>query len=138
MAVAALRLKRAYEAPSEADGTRVLVERLWPRGMTKEAAALDLWLKEVAPSGELRRWYGHDPARWAEFRRRYEAELRGGGAAEARQRLEALCREGRTVTLVFAARDEARNSAVVLRDVLEERLGHRHRHARARRSVDRR
>lgn len=112
-----IRLKRIYEAPAREDGHRVLVERLWPRGVSKDKAALDGWLKDVAPSDALRRWYGHAPARWAEFRRRYKAEL-----AEKGDRLDDL-RERLTrgnVTLLFAARDEARNSAVVLKAVLEK------------------
>jgi len=111
-----IRLKRAYEEPAEDDGTRILVERLWPRGVTKERAAIDLWAKEVAPSPELRRWYGHDPARWAEFRRRYQAELEGRG--EELGEIERRLSEG-PVTFVFAAKDEGRNGAVVLKEYLE-------------------
>ncbi len=113
-----IQLKRVYEPPAAGDGTRILVERLWPRGLSKDKAALDHWLKEVAPSPELRRWYGHVPARWPEFQERYRAEL--AAAPEALARLEALCAEG-PVTFVYAARDEARNSAVVLRALLAER-----------------
>jgi uncharacterized protein YeaO (DUF488 family) len=110
------KLKRVYEAPSAEDGFRVLVERLWPRGLNKERARLDLWLKDVAPSPELRKWFHHDPARWKEFQTRYAAELE--------DRPEALCllrekaREG-TVTLVYAARDEEHNGARALKQVLE-------------------
>ena len=113
------RLKRAYAVPASADGTRVLVERLWPRGLTKEAVAVDHWLKDAAPSSDLRKWYGHDPARWPEFQTRYRAELatRGGAVDD----LVALCRQG-PVTFVFAARDEARNGAVVLAEYVTERL----------------
>ena len=113
-------LKRIYEAPAQGDGYRVLVERLWPRGMSKDKAALDEWLKDIAPSDALRRWYGHEPARWPEFRRRYRAEL-----ASADDILDGLLRHlaRRNVTLLFAARDEARNSAVVLKSVLEKRSG---------------
>lgn len=110
-----VRIKRAYEAPSADDGTRVLVDRLWPRGVRKADAAIDHWAKELAPSTELRKWFGHDPARWAEFRRRYAAELREQG--EALDRLRALAEKG-PVTLVYAAHDEEHNDAVVLRDVL--------------------
>lgn len=113
-----IRLKRVYEAPAPEDGARVLVERLWPRGLSKERAAVDLWLKEAAPSPELRRWYGHDPRKWPEFRRRYREELRARGAEL--EQLRALLREG-AVTFVYAARDTERNSAVVLRDVVEGR-----------------
>ena len=111
-----IRLKRAYEAPGEADGRRILVERLWPRGVTKEAAALDDWMKEIAPSAELRKWYGHAPDRWPEFQKRYRRELKDNrGLVEE---LSAICDAG-TVTLVFAAKDVARNSAAVLKAVLE-------------------
>jgi len=114
-------LKRAYAAPSRDDGTRVLVERLWPRGLSKERAAIDRWLKDLAPSAGLRKWYGHKPERWPEFRSRYREELRtrkDAGAALAV--LAELARKGR-VTLVFAATDVARSSAAVLRDVLDGR-----------------
>jgi uncharacterized protein YeaO (DUF488 family) len=112
-------LKRAYDSPSDQDGTRVLVDRLWPRGVKKVDAAIDHWLKELAPSTELRKWFGHDPARWNEFRRRYSEELH-----EHRGELDQLrdLARKRRVTLVYAARDEAHNEAVVLRDIL---LGHR-------------
>jgi uncharacterized protein YeaO (DUF488 family) len=112
------KLKRAYEEPSAEDGLRVLVERLWPRGLTRERAAVDLWLKEVAPSAELRKWYGHDPAKWKEFQSRYRAELRENMAAV--EQLKQKGEEGK-VTLVYAARDEEHNSAVVLKRVLDRR-----------------
>lgn len=110
-----IRLKRVFAAPAAEDGERILVDRLWPRGMRKEAAALDGWMKDLAPSTELRRWFGHEPARWAGFRKRYEAEL-----AQHQDLLDELRRRARkgTVTLLFAARDEAHNEAVVLKDVL--------------------
>ena len=110
-------LKRAYGPGSPEDGCRVLVERLWPRGLSKERAALDLWLKDVAPSPELRAWFGHRPERWDEFRRRYRDELRDRPAEVAR--LRELAAAG-PLTLVYAARDEVHNSARVLKDVLEE------------------
>ncbi|MCC7411392.1 MAG: DUF488 family protein [Gammaproteobacteria bacterium] len=110
-----VRIKRAYEAPSAADGTRVLVDRLWPRGLRKVDARLDGWSREVAPSAALRLWFGHDPERWDEFRRRYEAELaRKGPLLEA---LRASARQGR-LTLIYSASDVEHNQAVVLRDVL--------------------
>ena len=112
-----IRLKRAYEPAAPEDGTRLLVERLWPRGLSKERAAVDLWLKEVAPGPGLRRWFGHDPQKWDEFRRRYRAELRK--RPEELERLRRLARSG-PVTFVFAARDPERNSAALLRDFLEE------------------
>jgi len=110
-----LRLKRVYDPPSPDDGARILVDRLWPRGMRKADAAVANWMKDIAPSSELRRWFGHDPARWQEFRRRYAAEL--CHQAPALDELRALARQG-TVTLVFGARDEEHNDAVVLREVL--------------------
>ncbi len=114
-----IRLKRAYEAPAADDGRRVLVERLWPRGVTREKAALELWLKDVAPSAELRSWFGHDPDKWSEFRRRYADEL--DGKPEEVTRLADLSREG-TVTFVYGSRDEEHNAAVVLKEYVEEWL----------------
>ena len=110
-----VRLKRAYEAAEAADGTRILVDRLWPRGVSKQEAALDDWMKDIAPSTELRQWFGHEPSRWAEFQRRYKAELRGH-AAEL-ERLRGIAAKG-ALTLVYGARDEVHNDAVVLHDVL--------------------
>ena len=115
IAAANVRLKRAYEPQAASDGTRILIDRLWPRGASKAAAALDLWMKEIAPSAELRKWFGHDPARWPAFRRRYAAELREHGA-QLRE-LRARARRER-VTLVYSAHDAAHNDAVVLRDIL--------------------
>jgi uncharacterized protein YeaO (DUF488 family) len=110
-----LRIKRAYLPPSAEDGVRVLVDRLWPRGLRKSDAAIDHWLKDLAPSTELRRWFGHDPRRWDEFRRRYAAEL--FSRPDLLEELRKLARE-QPVTLLFAAHDELHNQAVVLRDVL--------------------
>jgi uncharacterized protein YeaO (DUF488 family) len=110
-----VRLRRIYEPPGPDDGARVLVERLWPRGLTRTKAALDLWLKEIAPSTELRRWYGHEPARWRGFRRRYLAELRL--STERTEALRELARRG-PITLLFATRDVSHSGAAVLRDVL--------------------
>jgi uncharacterized protein YeaO (DUF488 family) len=112
-----LRLKRAYEPAAPDDGKRILVDRLWPRGLSKDKAALDDWIKEIAPSTELRKWFGHDPARWAEFQRRYRIELRQHGVLL--DRIRSLAKT-QTVTLLYAARDEEHNDAVVLRDVLSE------------------
>lgn len=112
-----IQIKRAYDAPSPDDGPRVLIDRLWPRGLAKNRAQIDLWLRDVAPSTELRKWYGHDPAKWDEFRRRYQAELKEGDAARALDQLRELARKGR-VTLVFAARDPAYANAHVLHDLL--------------------
>ena len=108
-------IKRVYDESSEADGTRILVDRLWPRGLTKQRAKVDLWLKEIAPSTELRKWFGHDPAKWAEFQRRYLEELKTRGEAFARLRQEAA--QG-PVTLLFGARDAEHNEAVILQKVL--------------------
>lgn len=112
-----VQLKRAYDAPELSDGTRVLVDRLWPRGLTKERAKIDLWLKDVAPSAGLRQWYGHAPERWEEFRRRYREELQASPAKEALERLRGLMREG-TVTLITAARDSEHSDGAVLRELL--------------------
>lgn len=109
-----IRLKRVYEAPEASDGKRVLVDRLWPRGVSKEKAKIDHWLKDVAPSTELRKWFGHDPAKWGEFQKRYRAELKGSPAlAELKQ----LASRSPT-TLVYAAADEEHNNAVLLRDLI--------------------
>jgi uncharacterized protein YeaO (DUF488 family) len=110
-----IKLKRAYDPSSPDDGTRILVDRLWPRGISKEKAALDRWMKEIAPSTELRTWFGHDPKRWTEFRRRYAEELREHRDLVAE--LRSLARQ-RPLTLVYAAHDETHNDAVVLRDML--------------------
>ncbi len=110
-----VRLKRVYETKTVEDGVRILVDRLWPRGLSKEKAAVDHWMKEIAPSAELRKWFGHDPTRWPEFRRRYIDELRGHTALL--QQVRELARK-QTVTLLFGAHDEAHNDAVVLKEVL--------------------
>ncbi len=110
-----LKCKRIYDPPSDDDGRRLLVDRLWPRGVAKEAARLDDWLKELAPSDDLRRWFGHDPARWEEFRARYRQELQGHG--EQLDELRAAAKKG-TVTLLFAAKDAEHNNAVVLKEML--------------------
>jgi uncharacterized protein YeaO (DUF488 family) len=110
-----VRLKRAYDRPARSDGYRVLVDRIWPRGISRERAKLDEWARELAPSSELRRWFGHDPARFEEFRRRYTAEL--APQTEKLRELRRRAREG-TLTLVYAARDSEHNDAVVLADVL--------------------
>ncbi|KAF5042903.1 MAG: DUF488 domain-containing protein [Methanoculleus horonobensis] len=112
-----IRIKRIYAEPSNDDGTRVLVDRIWPRGISKEKASLDRWEKELAPSGELRRWFGHDPAKWEEFLRRYRAELAGKEEELARLRQEAV---EETVTLLYAARDETHNNAAALKRYIEE------------------
>jgi uncharacterized protein YeaO (DUF488 family) len=111
-----IRAKRVYDPPDAEDGSRVLVDRLWPRGVRKDEAKLALWLKDIAPSDDLRRWFGHDPARFAEFSRRYQAEL--GANKDAVSRLEELVKGG-AVTLLYAAHDEEHNNARVLADYLK-------------------
>jgi uncharacterized protein YeaO (DUF488 family) len=113
-----IRLKRVYEEPGSRDGCRVLVDRLWPRGLNKESAKIDLWLKEIAPSAELRKWFGHDPAKWEEFRKRYFAEL--DEREEILEELWSKAGDGR-MTLVYGARDEEHNNAVALKQFLETR-----------------
>jgi uncharacterized protein YeaO (DUF488 family) len=110
-----LKIKRVYERSDEADGTRILVDRLWPRGLSKAKAHVDLWLKDSAPSTELRMWFGHDPGKWAEFKTRYRAELK-----ENDEQISLLNREIEkgVVTLVYSAKDEAHNDAVVLQEFL--------------------
>jgi uncharacterized protein YeaO (DUF488 family) len=111
-----IKLKRVYEAPAAADGFRILVERLWPRGLSKNLARIDLWLKDVAPSPELRKWFSHETGKWEQFRERYYEELR------LKQDLINLLKQkekGRTVTFVFASRDERHNSALALKEFIE-------------------
>lgn len=110
------KLKRAYEPASKEDGFRVLVERLWPRGVSKAKARLDLWLKDVAPSPELRKWFGHDPVKWNEFRKRYRAELKDH--ADALKLLRDKAKSG-PVTLVYGSKDQEHNAAAALREVLQ-------------------
>jgi uncharacterized protein YeaO (DUF488 family) len=112
-----ITLKRVYDEPEPGDGTRVLVDRLWPRGLSKERAHVDLWLKEIAPSSQLRTWFGHEPEKFAEFRRRYEAELASETGHVALTKLRDLAKQ-KPVTLVFAAHDTEHANAVVLRDLL--------------------
>ncbi len=116
-----VKLKRVYEEPSPADGHRILVDRLWPRGLKKEEAHLEDWLKDLAPSNELRRWFSHDPQRWEEFHRRYLQELEDPVKAPLLDDLLTRARQG-TVTLVFAAKDKERNNAVVMKTFLDDRL----------------
>ncbi len=119
---AVIRTKRAYEAASDADGYRVLVDRLWPRGLSKEAAHLDHWAKELAPSPGLRIWFGHDPRRFAQFAERYRGELAKSPAREAFVELLHRAAHG-DVTLVYAAHDAAHNNALVLKQQLDDALG---------------
>ncbi len=111
-----LKIKRAYDPPSSQDGKRILIDRLWPRGLKKEEARVDEWLKDLAPSTELRKWFGHDPVKWSEFKRRYRQELAGKPDLIMRIRTEA--RKG-TVTLVFSAKDAEHSNAAFLKEILE-------------------
>jgi len=110
-----INIKRVYEAPGKEDGMRILVDRLWPRGLTKEKASVDLWLKEIAPSTELRKWFGHDPDKWKEFQKRYHKELKAN--KEQVSLLKEQIKKG-TVTLVYGAKDEEHNEALVLKESL--------------------
>jgi uncharacterized protein YeaO (DUF488 family) len=110
-----IQLKRVYDEPSKSDGTRILVDRLWPRGLTKEKARVDLWLKEIAPSTELRKWFAHDPAKWPEFKARYKAELKHNASQLAL--LKQATTRGST-TLLYGAKDTEHNEAVVLNELL--------------------
>ena len=112
-----IKIKRAYQPPEEEDGFRILVDRLWPRGVSKDKVKLDLWLKEVAPSNELRKWFGHDPEKWSEFQKRYSAELKDKKSFLSK--IKDLEKEKGTVTLIYSAKDEEHNDAVVLRDKLQ-------------------
>jgi uncharacterized protein YeaO (DUF488 family) len=114
----ALQIKRVYEAPAADDGFRVLVDRLWPRGVSKEKAKLDLWLKEVGPTDELRKWFNHDPAKFNEFATRYKKELEQNPAFE---QLQKVTKDNKTVTLLYSAHDEQHNQAVVLKTALENK-----------------
>jgi uncharacterized protein YeaO (DUF488 family) len=114
-----LRLKRAYEPKASSDGQRILVDRLWPRGLSKKRVAIDAWMKELAPSAALRRWFAHDPKKWVEFQNRYKLELRS--QSEPLDKIAKRALRGR-VTLVYGARDEAHNDAVVLSAVIRRRM----------------
>jgi uncharacterized protein YeaO (DUF488 family) len=114
-----VNLKRVYDAPSLHDGARVLVDRLWPRGLTKDAAALDVWLKDVAPSNELRKWFHAHPPQWSKFRKQYLAELTTGEAHAALEQLHDLAHKRRGLTLLYASRDTEHNHAVILKQLVE-------------------
>lgn len=113
-----IHIKRVYEEPAKSDGARILVDRLWPRGLTKQQAAVDQWLKELAPSTQLRQWFSHDPAKWEEFRKRYRKELLQQKTALSLLKQQA---KHQAVTLVYGARDEEHNGAIVLKSFLEGR-----------------
>lgn len=112
-----IHIKRIYEPPARSDGIRILVDRLWPRGATRNEARLDAWIKDVAPSDALRRWYSHDPGKWPEFRARYIAELKHNPAVVE---LQDMAAKSKTLTLLFAAKDNLRNNATVLREFLDD------------------
>ena len=112
-----ISIKRVYEPPAKEDGKRILVDRLWPRGLTKEKAAIDLWLKDIAPSAALRKWFAHDPGKWQEFQKRYHKELKENKGAVSIVKEEA---KNKTVTLVYGAKDEVHNDAVVLKEFLSK------------------
>jgi len=114
-----IKIKRVYEKPAKEDGWRVLVDRLWPRGMKKEAAYLDVWMKDVAPSDALRKWFGHKPENWSEFQKKYRSEL--GKKKELVAELKKMAKEHGTLTLLYGAKDEEHNQAVVLAEALKAR-----------------
>ncbi|MCC6543278.1 MAG: DUF488 domain-containing protein [Nitrospirae bacterium] len=114
-----IKLKRVYEPAESSDGQRILIDRLWPRGLTKEKAKIDVWLKDIAPSTELRQWFGHDPSKWNEFKKRYISEIKKNN--DAASQLTALLIKGNT-TLVYGAKDEQHNDAVVLKEYFGNKL----------------
>jgi uncharacterized protein YeaO (DUF488 family) len=116
-----IQMKRVYDEPEPGDGTRVLIDRLWPRGLSKEQAKIDIWLKDIAPSNELRKWFGHDPEKFAQFRQRYTQELTTDTAQEALQKLRGMAEKG-VVTLLYAAHDSKHSNAIVLRDILLQEM----------------
>ncbi|KKK90780.1 hypothetical protein LCGC14_2719580 [marine sediment metagenome] len=113
-----IRIKRAYDAAARSDGPRILVDRIWPRGVAKEDAELEAWLKGLAPTTELRKWFGHDPEKWTEFQQRYLKELKQNDAVEDLEKLQSIIEKHKRLTLVFAAKDTEHNNAVALRDFL--------------------
>jgi uncharacterized protein YeaO (DUF488 family) len=113
-----IQTKRVYEEPQKNDGYRILVDRLWPRGVTKQKAAIDLWLKEIAPSNELRTWFSHDPSKWSEFQRKYREELRG--KKKSLDAIRSIERQKKSVTLVYGAKDTNHNNAIVISNVLKK------------------
>ena len=116
-----IKLKRIYEEPARDDGFRVLVDRLWPRGVSKEKARLDLWLKEIAPESALRKWFAHDPKKWTSFQKKYREELKN--KKDLVVGLEKIIRENKNVTLLYAAKDQDHNEVVVIKDFLEKTAG---------------
>lgn|SRR5690606_14798112 len=122
-----IQVRRVYDPPARSDGCRILVDRIWPRGLSKDDVELDAWIKDVAPSAELRTWFGHDPSKWASFKRKYFKEL--DGREEALEQLLQAC-SGRTFTLLFGAKDVEHNNAVALKEYLDTRVGSKRRRAR--------
>ncbi|MCL5795580.1 MAG: DUF488 family protein [Patescibacteria group bacterium] len=113
-----MKLKRVYEKVEENDGFRILLDRLWPRGVSKEKAKLDLWLKEIAPSTELRKWFGHDPNKWTEFQKKYKLEIMAN--KEAFDQLKEIAKKIKNITLLYAARDDKHNEAIVIKNLLDD------------------
>ena len=111
-----IKIERAYQPPEKSDGFRILIDRLWPRGVSKEKVKLDLWLKDVAPSNELRKWFSHDASKWQEFQEKYKAELKNKN--QILNEIKDLEKDNKTLTLVYSAKDEEHNNAVVLKDVI--------------------
>jgi uncharacterized protein YeaO (DUF488 family) len=116
--MSAINIKRAYDATAQSDGFRILVDRLWPRGIKKEDAHFDVWLKDIAPSNELRKWFNHETEKWKEFRKRYRTELKESGAL---QELLVFIKKHKIITFVYGAKDEQHNQAVVLKDFVQEK-----------------
>jgi uncharacterized protein YeaO (DUF488 family) len=114
-----IRIKRVYDFPTEVDGFRILIDRLWPRGMSKEKAKLDLWMKDIAPSEQLRTWFNHEPSKWGEFQKKYKTELSEKQAAI--KRLEQLEKEKGLITLIYSAKDTEHNNALALKSILERK-----------------
>ncbi len=112
-----IKIKRAYEAKERGDGYRILVDRLWPRGLTKEKVAADLWLKNISPSTKLRKWFGHDPKKWGEFKKRYEKEIKNN--SEEFDILKKIIKKEKNITLIYGAKDEEHNNAEVIKEMLE-------------------
>ncbi|MGV8945157.1 MAG: DUF488 domain-containing protein [Lutibacter sp.] len=112
-----ITIKRIYEKPQENDGYRILIDKLWPRGLSKEKVNIDLWLKEVAPSNELRKWFSHDPEKWNDFKNKYKLELSNN--LENTKRIKEIEKEKKTITLLYSAKDTAHNNAIVLREFLK-------------------
>jgi len=117
-----IQIKRIYEEAEKKDGMRILVDRIWPRGISKDKAKLDLWIKEIGPSTDLRKWFNHDPEKFNDFKSMYKKELKNGEQKEAFEKLKEAAKENETVTLLFAAKDEEHNQARVLKEMLEKEL----------------